>query len=313
MKNVKAIIARMMMGVATALSLLLIINAIAVAKTAVETKTWKVAENVYRFGAIDGKNGYYSMFVVTDDGVIAIEPVNVEHSKGLMAAITSVTERPVRYLLHSHNHWDHSKGGAIFRAQGAKIVAHVEAYEWMKANPHPDMTLPDEVWAGKRKDIVLGGKTIELHHVGISHGLGMTVFVLPEEKMAYIADIVTPNRVLFATVPDFNITEWVGTLKHVESLDFQTAIYAHTQSKEPLGSKQDVIQTREFIADMQAAIVAQFQKGTDFTEIPTSVKLPKYKHWAMYDEWLPLNVWRIMLEMHMGPFPWHPDHAYETK
>jgi glyoxylase-like metal-dependent hydrolase (beta-lactamase superfamily II) len=297
----------LMMGITVALSLFFFVNASA------ESRSWEVAKDVYRFGAVDGKSGYFSMFVVTSEGVIAIEPANPEHAKGLMTAIKKVTDQPVRYLLHSHNHWDHSKGGEVFRQQGAKIVAHIEAYEWMKANPHPDMLLPDEVWSGKRKNITLGDKTIELHHVGISHGLGMTVFVLPKEKIAYIADLVTPNRVLFATVPDFNIKEWVRALKQVESLDFETAIFSHNESNDVLGSKLNITQTREFIADMQSAIVAEFQKGTGFLEIPKSVKLPKYAHWAMYEEWLPLNVWRIMLDMHMGPFPWHPDHAYETK
>ncbi len=269
---------------------------------------WKVADGVYRYGPGDG---YYSMFVVTDVGVIAIEPVNIKHSQGLLKAIRSVTEKPVRYLLHSHNHWDHSKGGQVFRDQGAKIVAHEEAYEWMKANRHPDLALPDEIWAGNRKDIILGGKTIELHYMGMSHGLGMTVFLLPKEKIAYIADIVTPNRILFTIVPDFNIKEWMRTLTEVEKLDFQTAIYSHSQAKEPFGSKTEVTQTREFIEELQAAIVAEFKKGTPFLKIPSTVKLPKYEHWAMYNEWLPLNVWRVMLDMHMGPFPWRPDHAYE--
>ena len=271
---------------------------------------WKVADGVYRYGPGDG---YYSMFVVTDVGVIAIEPVNIKHSQGLLKAIRSVTEKPVRYLLHSHNHWDHSKGGQVFRDQGAKIVAHEEAYEWMKANRHTDLALPDETWTGNRKDIILGGKTIELHYMGMSHGLGMTVFLLPKEKIAYIADIVTPNRILFTIVPDFNIKEWMRTLTEVEKLDFQTAIYSHSQAKEPFGSKTEVTQTREFIEELQAAIVAEFKKGTPFLKIPSTVKLPKYEHWAMYNEWLPLNVWRVMLDMHMGPFPWRPDHAYEVK
>jgi glyoxylase-like metal-dependent hydrolase (beta-lactamase superfamily II) len=304
---------RILVSVTAALSILMAVASVAVAEIDAKNRVWEVADNIYRFGAAGGTNGYYSMFVVTNDGVIAIEPVDPKHSQGLLAAIKSVTDQPVRYLLHSHNHWDHSKGGAIFRAEGAKIVTHVEAYEWMKANPHPDMALPDEVWKGKRKDIVLGGKTVQLHHLGMSHGLGMTVFVLPEEKMAYFADIVTPNRVLFTIVPDFNIREWTRTLKEVENLDFETAIFTHTQSTEPHRSKQDVVQTREFIADMQAAIIAEFKKGTGFVDIPEAVKLPKYKNWAMYDKWLPLNVWRVMLDMHMGPFPWHPDHAYETK
>lgn len=123
------------------------------------------------------------MFVVSDEGVIVIEPVTIKHSQGLLKAIRNVTEKPIRYLLHSHNHWDHSKGGNVFSDQGAKIVAHVEAYEWMKANPHPELTLPNEVWIGNRKDIVLGDKTMELHYMGMSHGLGMTVFLLPKEKL----------------------------------------------------------------------------------------------------------------------------------
>ena len=299
MSNVK----RLFVVMAAIFSTLLMMNT-----AFAQEHVWKAADGVYRYGPGDG---YYSMFVVTDEGVIAIEPVNIKHSQGLLKAIRSVTEKPVRYLLHSHNHWDHSKGGQVFRDQGAKIVAHVEAYEWMKANPHPDLALPDEVWAGNRKDIVLGGKTIELHYMGMSHGLGMTVFLLPKEQIAYIADIVTPNRILFTIVPDFNIKEWTRTLTEVEKMDFQTAIYSHSHAKEPFGTKSDVTQTREFIEELQTAIVAEFKKGTPFLKIPSTVKLPKYEHWAMYNEWLPLNVWRVMLDMHMGPFPWRPDHAYE--
>lgn len=299
MPNVK----RLFVVITTIFSTLLMMNT-----AFAQEHVWKVADGVYRYGPGDG---YYSMFVVTDVGVIAIEPVNIKHSQGLLKAIRSVTEKPVRYLLHSHNHWDHSKGGQVFRDQGAKIVAHEEAYEWMKANRHTDLALPDETWTGNRKDIILGGKTIELHYMGMSHGLGMTVFLLPKEKIAYIADIVTPNRILFTIVPDFNIKEWMRTLTEVEKLDFQTAIYSHSHAKEPFGSKTEVTQTREFIEELQAAIVAEFKKGTPFLKIPSTVKLPKYEHWAMYNEWLPLNVWRVMLDMHMGPFPWRPDHAYE--
>ena len=63
---------------------------------------WKAADGVYKYAPGDR---YESMFVVTDEGVIAIEPVNIKHSQGLLKAIRSVTEKPVRYLLHSHNHW----------------------------------------------------------------------------------------------------------------------------------------------------------------------------------------------------------------
>jgi glyoxylase-like metal-dependent hydrolase (beta-lactamase superfamily II) len=274
------------------------------ASTASAEQIWKAADGVYRFG--DPAQGYYSMFVVTEEGVIAVEPISIQHSKGLLQAIRNVTEKPVLYLLHSHNHWDHSKGGQVFRDQGATIVAHVKAVEWMKDNPHPDLVIPDVVWSGNRKDIVLGGKTIELHHTGMSHGFGMTVFLVPGEQVAYIADIVTPNRTLFS-IADFNIKEWTRTLKDVEKLGFQTAIYSHSHAKDPFGTKSDVIQTREFIQDLQSAINTEFKKGTSFYEVPNTVKLPKYGHWDLYNEWLPLNVWAMMLQMEMEPFSWGPE------
>ncbi len=275
---------------------------------AAEEHVWKVADGVYRYG--NPNYGYFSMFVVTDEGVIAIDPMNTEHSKGMLKAIENVTNRPVRYLLHSHNHWDHSKGGQVFRDQGAKIIAHEEAVEWMKDNPHPELVLPDEAWTGVRKDIVLGGKVIELHSLGMNHGLGMTAFLLPKEHIAYIADIVTPNRMLFS-IADFNIKEWIRTLAELERMNFQEAVYSHTHAKEPIGTKRDVTQTRELIEDLQAAIIAEFKKGTSFYEMSSTLKLPKYEHWDFYDEWLPINVWKMMFHMEMGPFPWRPNYMHD--
>ncbi len=267
----------------------------------------KVDDGVYAYG--DPAAGYTSMFVVTNDGVIVMEPINTKHSTAMLKAIRSVTDQPIRYLIHSHNHWDHSGGGQVFRDAGATIVAHVEAYEWMKANPNKDMALPDESWAGNRKDILLGGTTIELHYLGMNHGLGMTVFRLPREKIVFIADIVTPDRLLFTIVPDFNIKPWLRSLREIEAMDFQTAVFTHGKT---VGSKKDVTANREFIEDLRSAIHAEFKKGTNPFEIPNLVRVPKYQGWAMYDEWLAMNAWRLLLDDYMGPFPWRPDHSYEA-
>lgn len=272
--------------------------------------TEKIAEGVYSYGP---GNGYFSMFVVTDEGVIAIESVNTDHSKGLLQAIQKVTKKPVKFMLHSHNHWDHSSGGQVFKDAGATTLAHVEAYEWMKANKGPDMAVPDEAWAGSRKDLTLGDTTIELHYLGMNHGLGMTVFLLPEKKVAYIADLVTPNRVLFTIVPDFNIKEWERSLEEILKLDFDKAVYSHNEkiNSSQGGTKQDVADNLQFIRDLRAAIYAEFKKGTNPFMVPKVVKVPKYKDWAMYDQWLEMNTWRLLLDDWMGPFPWRPAHAYE--
>ncbi len=268
------------------------------------TGVTEVAENVYVF---DPGDHYNSMFIVTDEGVIGIESVSSQHAAGMLDAIKSVTDQPVKYLLQSHNHWDHASGGGVFREAGANIVAHEKAAEWLAANPGRDTVQPDDVWSGARRDITLGGTTVELHYMGLNHGLGMTIFRLPEERIVYIADLVTPNRVMFAIVPDFNISEWLRTLGEIEALEFETAVFSHSESGSPIGSKSDVADTRHFIQDLQGAVFAEFGKGTDPFAIPSAVKLDKYADWVGYDQWLEMNVWRIMSDMWLGPYPWVPE------
>ena len=270
-----------------------------------QSKTIEVADGVYAFDN-SKVTGYNSLFVTTGDGVVVIEPANPNHAKALLQAIRSVTDEPIKYLLHSHNHWDHSKGGQVFKDEGAIIMAHKAAYDWMKANPHPQMLLPDEGWEGNRKDIRLGDKTIELHYLGMNHGLGTTIFRVSEQKVIYIADLVTQKRVLFTIVPDFNMKETLRSLEEIEALDFDKAVFSHGIA---VGGKMAVTEARQFIVDLQAAIRAEFAKRTPFMQIPSTVKLPKYQDWGMYEEWLPMNIWRVMLEDWMGPWPWIPESA----
>lgn len=271
----------------------------------------KIADNVYSYG---GYGEYFSLFIVTPDGVITIESVDSRHATGMIDAIKEITDQPIKYLLHSHNHWDHASGGQVFKDAGAKTIAHVEAYEWMKANTGRDMAVPDESWAGNRKNITLGGTTVELHYLGMNHGLGMTVFLIPEQKVAYIADLVTPNRVLMSVVPDFNIREWERSIEEILDMDFEKAVFSHNESPNALegGDKEDARANLQLIRDIRAGIYAEFQKGTNAYSIPSILKLPKYKDWAMYDEWLSMNIWRVLLDEFMGPFPWRPDHEYQN-
>ena len=272
--------------------------------------TARIAEDIYSYGPTGDAQ---SMFIVTQEGVIAIESFNSEHSKGLVQAIRGVTKQPIKYLLHSHNHWDHASGGQVFKNAGATTMAHSEAYEWMAANTGQDMSVPDEKWEGTRKEITLGQTTIELHYLGMNHGLGMTFFFLPEQKVAYIADLVTPNRVLFTIVPDFNIGEWERSLENILAFDFDKAVYSHNQRPNPEngGIKQDVAEGLQFMRDLRGAIFEELQKGTNAMAVPGVVQLPAYQDWAMYDQWLAMNAWRVLLDVWMGPFPWRPDHAYQ--
>jgi glyoxylase-like metal-dependent hydrolase (beta-lactamase superfamily II) len=262
----------------------------------------KLAEGVYSIGKPEGN--FYSLVVISDEGVAIIDPARKAHAKVLMEEIKKLTTQPIKYLFYTHNHWDHTKGGQLFKEAGALVIAHKEAFEWLEANQDVDLVQPDAYWHGSDTTYQLGDIKIDLHYYGINHGMGMTVFELPKEKIVYIADIVIPHRVIYTIVPDFTPTEWIRTLKEVEKLNFKTAIFSHGSDGKFKGGKAQVTEVREFLEDLRAAVKIEFDKGTPLTEIPKYVDLPQYHDWDNYDDWIEMNAMRMALDFHFGPYPW---------
>ena len=71
----------------------------------------------------------------------------------------------------------------------------------MEANPTTDVILPDQTWSGDRKDFTVGGVTMELHYLGLSHGLGMTSFLLQPQKVNILKlNLIFGKHIFFYTV-----------------------------------------------------------------------------------------------------------------
>lgn len=261
-------------------------------------ETVEVADGLYSFG-----NGEaFGAFLVTDEGVVVMDSINTSFATQMLAAIQGVTDQPIRYLIYSHNHWDHIAGGQVFKDAGATVLGHRDIEEWLANHPEPNpaVLIPDETWDGARHDVVLGGKTIELHHFGPSHGEGMTVFRFPDANAIFTVDLVVPKRVGFAYMPDFTPRGWIATLYAIEELEYETVMFAHNAASGPASA---VTEQREFLEDLKAELFSMMERGENPFAVfanPNAIELPKYQDWAGYDMWLGLNAQRILLEMVMG-------------
>jgi len=263
----------------------------------------EVADGVYSFS----NDGFYmSMFVVTQEGVMVVDPMNNNQAKAMLTAIREVTQAPIRYLFLSHNHYDHIKGAQVFKDEGASVISHIEAYEYMKANPTTDVILPDQTWSGDRKDFTLGGVTMELHYLGLSHGLGMTSFLLQPQKVGYIADNSVPNGLPFVFFPDFNLKGLENTLKTYMSYDVDQIIYSHSNLEDPLtpGNKEHMQFWLDYVNDLRVAVQTEIQNGGN--PFALNIELPKYENLPFYKEWLPINALFVAMNEFLGPLGWRP-------
>ena len=97
----------------------------------------QIADNLYRFQ----NNFHFSVFLVTDDGVIATDPINAEAAAWLEKEIRNRFNQEIKYLVLSHDHRDHSAGGEVW-ADTATVIAHANAREVIIGEKRPT-ALPD--------------------------------------------------------------------------------------------------------------------------------------------------------------------------
>jgi glyoxylase-like metal-dependent hydrolase (beta-lactamase superfamily II) len=248
------------------------------------------AEDTYAF--VSG--GYISLFIVTDDGVIATDPSSQggpERAEAYREAIASITEQPVRYLIYSHDHADHATGGEVF-ANTATFISHRIAVEKLAALNDPSTPVP-EIAFNDELSIELGGKTIELYYTGRNHSDNSIVLLYPERRLLFAVDFIWVNALPYQNLPDAYPEEWVESLRWIEeNLDFDTLVPGHP----PLpGTKENVTGMREYLEDLMAAVRAAQDQGLaenspEMIEAVRTELEPTYGTWAMFAEWLPLNI-----------------------
>jgi len=248
------------------------------------------ADDTYAF--VSG--GYVSLFIVTEEGVIATDPSSQqgpERAEAYAAAIASVTDQPVRYVVYSHHHPDHAIGGEVF-ADTATFVSHRNAAPKLSALDDPRTPVPTIAFDDYLR-LELGGTAIELYYTGRNHSDSSIVLLHPAARLLFAVDFIPVNALPYQDLPDAYPAEWIESLRFIEeNLDFNTLVPGHP----PLpGTKENVGQVRGYLEDLMAAVAAAQAAGLadnspEMVDAIRSDLESAYGTWANFQEWLPLNI-----------------------
>ncbi len=238
-----------------------------------------IAGDLYRFQ----NNFHYAVFLVTPEGVIATDPINADAARWLKGEISKRFGQEVKYLVYSHDHVDHSAGGEVF-ADTAVVVAHENAKATILGEKRP--TAVPQVTFSDRMKIELGGKTVELTHVGRSHSDNMIVMRFPAERALFAVDFISVKRLAYMTLSDTYFPGWIDAIRKVELMDFDILVPGHG----PMGVKADAADHRAYLEDLHGAVLAAARAGQSLPEMQKTITLDKYKDWGRYKEWRPLNI-----------------------
>jgi glyoxylase-like metal-dependent hydrolase (beta-lactamase superfamily II) len=231
------------------------------------------------------------MFIVTKDGVIATDPIAYGRPTGgqdYVAEIKKVTDKPIKFLIYSHHHYDHIAGGKPFKDAGATIVAHKRAKERLALLNDPNTPLPDQVVNDNGRTIKLGGTTLELKYLGLNHSDSNLVMRLPKEKIVFIVDTIPVGAFPGRGFIDIYPLETEEFIKKVLALDWDRLIPGHPgQPNSRLGTKKDAQDVLTLMQDASAEMKKSAQDGKCWEPAEKDFKLPKYASWPGYENGLP--------------------------
>jgi cyclase len=165
--------------------------------------------------------------LITNEGVILVDDDFEVNHDDLMAKLREVTNQPVKYVINSHYHPDHSGGNAKLQAGGTLAVASMAARTRMVAANQSGLV---NVTIEPRGAVHLGGKVAEVYWFGRGHTDGDVVVLFPEHDTLAAGDLFTAGEGL----PQFvdhagggSQKEWTATLDKVLALDFETVVPGH--------------------------------------------------------------------------------------
>ena len=252
------------------------------ARPPIQTTKVEGTDNVYVFR----NGGAQAMFVVTSDGVIATDPVGYGKpgaGEAYLAEIRKVTDKPVRYVIYSHHHFDHIAGGKALKDAGATFVAHHRAKQRLEQLKDPHTVLPDEAVPDSGRTITLGGTTLELTYHGLNHSDTNLVMRLPKERIIFLVDTIPVGTFPARGMIDFHPFETEVFIEKVLAMDWDRMIPGHPgQPGDRLGTKKDAQDILQLYRTASSEMKKLAQDGKCWDTAEKEFKLPAYESWPGY-------------------------------
>jgi glyoxylase-like metal-dependent hydrolase (beta-lactamase superfamily II) len=233
-------------------------------------------DNVYVFRF----RGAQSMFVVTSDGVIATDPIGYgrpDSGQIYLSEIRKVTDKPIRYVIYSHHHFDHIAGGKALKEAGATFVAHWRAKERLEVLKDPHTVTPDEAVGDKGRTITLGDTRLELHYHGVNHSDSTLVMRLPRERIIFLVDTIPVGGLPSRGFIDVYPLELEGHIEKVIAMDWDRMIPGHPGVPGGrLGTKKDAQDLLATLRAVSSDVRGQAQAGKCWDTVEKEFSLAAY-------------------------------------
>lgn len=232
----------------------------------VEVTVSQVAGNIYQ---IRGEGGNIGMSV-GEDGIILIDDQFAPLTEKILAAIRSVSDAPIRFLINTHVHEDHTGGNENFANLGAIIVAHdrvrIRLMEGLRgAPPAPEAALP-VVTFSHPVSLHLNGEEVRIIPVLPAHTDGDAYVHFTGSNVIHLGDVFRTNG--YPNIDLGNGGTLQGTLDSLQiALDLAGPDTLLIPGHGVVSKRDAVVELRDLTLEVKDRVARLIAAGMSFEEI----------------------------------------------
>jgi len=258
----------------------------------VEIKTINLGHNTYR---LEGQGGNITV-AVGSDGIIMVDGQFAPLHDKIKAAIAAISPLPIKYLINTHFHGDHTGGNEAFQKDGAIVVAQdnirvrlaagtTNGISGAKTPPAPVGALPKQTYIGGSITLEVGGRKAELTHVNNAHTDGDTWIYFADANVLCTGDTMN-NTKRYQTIDYANGGDIRGMIRATDTYlkvanDDTKVMTGHG----PLASKADIAEFNAMLKVARERIGKLFDEGKSEAEVIAARPLKDLDaKWAATDE-----------------------------
>jgi len=254
--------------------------------------------------------GYYvfsstsfnSGVIATNEGVVVLDALSSEGiARQERETIASTIKQPVRFLVSSTFHNNYTWGNVAY--QDVIKIGHEDYRSDLLAQMQRDRASPEEqkarlpqVTFRDRLTLHLGGKEIQILHLGKGHTRGDSIIFVPQDRIAYVSELYFSDQFLY--INDGYGVSWLKTLEAVEALPVDIIVPGHGPiPDDPKETRQGLHRFRQMLVDLRDAVQKEIARGATEDQAAAAIQFPQYEKLQGYKSQREVAVRRTYREM----------------